>query len=435
MQDFGPTRTYVRSLNPWMSVMLAGACNLKHLRLAAELLPCLPQSGSLRLRQALESLHIDAKDAAGVRHAISAVKGCQQLRSLTIICHHGDAEPDDKAPEISELNLQHLKHLTTCHLHCVPAPGNILLPRGELELTIRPQQIASWSKLWDKMKDHVPCLKIEGYRQCARHVQPAAVLATWPKEVRDFRGLQFLQVTCEGAGSLMQCPSDNILDLAHVAHIPHVSIHSEGDMFVKISEGSWEFLDLKSARVMHIDVQDPMGFLMCTEVFSFTFPADARPSYLIQKLEIAVKEVRRDSGTEIPRKLYEYHDSPSLLCNKHGNEPSLVEFTNRQWEDISGENAYENAFLGARIRTATSAGSPGVNHGGLGRMHKDSFSQKLPSLVERTNRQRRGILFENAYEDAFSGACTRSAIGKGNPGTRSNYIAQNFRCMHLERAS
>ncbi len=455
----------LRPLAPWIEAMLSGACNLKHLCVGAGVLNFLPSS----TRQALESLHIDARNAGAVQHACTAVKDCQQLRSLTIVSHYGSAPaPGGKElPDIPELDLRHLEHLRTCRLDCVPAPGNMYLPEGlgELELTTTPEQVAMWSKLWHtvyKIKYHVHCIKIGGPRRFAHHAQPADVLATWPKEIRDFHFLQFLQVTCEGAGLHMWRPPNKILDLAHVAQIPHVSIQSTGDMFVKIPEGSWKVLELKSARVMHVDVQDPMGFVMCTELFSFTFPADARPSYDIEKLEKALKEAQRNTGAEIPRKLYEYHDSPGLICKKHRDEPSLVELTNCQREGIAGESAYENALLGARIKAATSAGYPEINCVGLGRMCIDSFFQKLPSPVEPTNRQRQSIPDAFTPENAFSGACirsptpaswdqwesilgettngnlgarVRSATGEGYPETRFTGIAENLRRIQKECAS
>ena len=410
LQEFGPTRHHLRYIGPWVYAMLSGACKLTHLSLGAELLPCLPTSR----RQALQCLHIDAKDAEAVRDSLTVVKDCQQLRSLTVVCHRAsDPKPAGKVPDIPELDLRPLEHLRTCRLDCVPAPGNMFLPEGlgELELTITPEQVAVWSKRWHtvyKIKYYVRCIKIGGHRRFAHHAQPAGVLAEWPEEMCDFQYLQCLQVTCEGVGSLMWRPPNKILDLAQVAHIPHVSIQSTGDMFVKISEGSWELLVLESARIMSIDVQDPMGFVMCTEAFSFTFPADARPSFLIEKLEKALKEVQRNTGTEIPNKLYEYHDSPSLLCDK--DQPSLVELANRRREGTPAEIAYENALLGDYIRTVTSATYPESN-------------------------QQKGILGNKANENALLGTRIRSATREGQRETNFTGIAENLRRMQIECAS
>ncbi len=116
--------------------MLTGASSLTHVRLGVEMLPCLPTSK----RISLENLHIDARDIWVVRDAIQAVMDYQQLRGLTVVClNEGTWGLDSRLPE---LDLRHLVHLRKCHLKYLPAPHELFLSRGELELTILPEHIA-----------------------------------------------------------------------------------------------------------------------------------------------------------------------------------------------------------------------------------------------------------------------------------------------------
>ena len=293
--------------------MLSGASSLIHADLGVELLQCLPASR----RKALHCLHLRASfklDSGAEPDIIQAVTDCRKLRSLAIICNfHGWNLP--------KLDLRHLVHLSKCQLKLSPAPTEgIHMPPCEAKLTINLGDVAAWSKLWPQVQNHVHNIKVEGHPYLSTGVVPARRLHGWPKGLDAFHGLQVLRMYCE---EFKPRWNEKTLDLAHLAYIPHVSLHSKGDLNVKISKGSWKVLELQSMRAFDVAINDPTAFMECTGFFSFVFSCKNRPHALIEELE--------RTGAEIGGSLYEYHDK----CNSKRTDDSkerdsrLVELSNR----------------------------------------------------------------------------------------------------------
>ena len=243
--------------------MLSGASSLIDVSLGMEMLQYLPVS---RMK-ALESLCLDARHKVAARGAVQAVMDCKQLRDLTIVRH--DREPSYwpfwslHIQGIPELDLRHLVHLRKCHLRCVPAPDKLLLSQGELELTMLPDHVEAWSKLWHQVRAHVRFITVEGY-PCSSPIR----LHEWPQGIDALRGLQFLQLNCSSVISGYQEPD---IDLAHIAYVPHVSLYSEDCMFIKISKGTWRVLELECAGYCMIAIDDANAFLKGTKIFCFIF--------------------------------------------------------------------------------------------------------------------------------------------------------------------
>ncbi len=263
--------------------MLTGASNLNHLRLSVEMLPCLPTSK----RKSLETLHIDAKDNNAVRDAIQAVMDYQQMRSLTIVClNEGRCGWDSRIPE---LVLGHLVHLRNCHLKYLPAPHGVVLSQGELEVTILPEHIGNWSKLWHQIQPHVDSITIE---RCPDSWLFS--LSGWPQGIDAFHGLQFLQLNCgEVHEEAVDWDSDrDALDLACVAYIPHVSLWCKGSMILKISKGSWRVVEVYCGGFFSMHIDDAKAFMEGTTTFSFTFNSALSRDILGLEVATLIKELR-----------------------------------------------------------------------------------------------------------------------------------------------
>ncbi len=197
MQEIWPSRNVgkrpwrcLQPLSPWVSAMLSGASSLTDMSLGMEMLQWLPMSSI----QVLESLCLDARNDLAARDAFQVVMDCQQLRKLTIVCHTKDAwcSYSERLLHLDiTVDLRHLVHLKHCHLRCVPVPKRLFLLQGELELTMLPEQIAAWSKVWCQVQARVQSVTVEGYP----YSSPIRLL-DWPPGLDDLHGLQFLQLNC-----------------------------------------------------------------------------------------------------------------------------------------------------------------------------------------------------------------------------------------------
>ncbi len=292
--------------------MLSGASSLVHADLGVELLRCLPASR----RKALHSLHLRAcfkLDATAEPDILQAVMDCRNLRSLAIFCNFHDWS-------LLKLDLRHLVHLSKCQLKLLPAPvDGIPLPQGEAKVTMDLGHVAAWSKLWPQVQGHVQSITVEGHPYLSGANLPAGRLHGWPEGLDAFHGLQVLQMYRQ---QFRPFSNKGPLDLAHLAYIPHVSLHCKGDHDVKISRGSWKVLKLQSMKAFDLAISDPTTFMEGTGLFSFVFPCKSRPHALIEKLE--------ETGAKIGDTLYEYHDKCASERMDHSKERDarLVEFSN-----------------------------------------------------------------------------------------------------------
>ena len=333
LQKFGPLveeRT-VKLLSPWISCMLSGASSLEHADIGVELLQCLPASR----RKALRSLYVRAcfkLDARAEPDIQQAVMDCQQLRSLAIICNFHDWS-------FHQLDLRNLVHLRSCRLKLLPAPAQgVFLAQGETELTINLGHVTAWSKLWPQLQNSVHSMRVEGYPYLSGRTLPAARLQGWPEGLDAFHGLQVLHMFCR---EFRPYWSEGSLDLAHLAYIPHVSLHCKGDLDVKISKGTWKILKLQSTKAFALAISDPTAFMAGTEFFSFVFSCKNRPHAVIEELEKV--------GDETGATLYEYHDkchSKHVTSKKH--DFHLVKFSNREVNERSNENFVSISMEGTR---------------------------------------------------------------------------------------
>ena len=295
--------------------MLSGASNLKHATLAAQLMPCLQDFSTL------ESLHIDARDAAAMWEISKALKqaGCHHLMSLAVTCHE-----DCEITEGPELDLRHLVRLANCHLKFVPAPVQFFLPRGGLmlELTISPEQVLAWSESWEAIRDHVQCITIEGYPEFSQRPRPAGLLPKWPPGISNFYGLQFLQLSCDGLGE----SASDALNLAQLSYIPHISLRSTGRLIVKVPRGrcTWKFLEIESEREFSVLVEDAKSFLRDVGKFYFKYPVidySALPEGLPNPWDLS--EQLKKAGEEINKPVYGYSDT-TRLGDESAEPPILV---------------------------------------------------------------------------------------------------------------
>ena len=307
--------------------MLEGATGLTIATLGVELLPCLPVSR----KEALTSLRLEAYFKIPEANVIQALRQCKQLDSLTLVCH-------TPGWYFTELDLRHLVHLEDCTLKCLQAPNSLLLPEGEveLELAMTFDQIAAWSKLWPQIREHVRCISVEGYRHLSGFsFCSAGVLQEWPEGIDAFHGLQYLEIICDEVW-----PSDDELDLACLAYIPHVSLRSKGGLTLKISTGGWKVLEVQTLLACDVSISDAEAFLRSTGKFYFMFPfEERRPGELVEQLRTA------EAKTGIP--LYEYSNN-SCPMQRHQDEPCslLVELSNHKRDPYE---SFGTGFLFARM--------------------------------------------------------------------------------------
>ncbi len=278
LQEIGPvwSSAILSHLWKWITGMLSGASSLTSVQVGVELLPCLPPSR----REALKNLHLDAyhESATAVRDILQVVKDCMHLTSLTITCLK-------QGWVIPELDLRHLVQLSTCRLQCLCAPGSLTLSRGRVELTVSPAQIHAWSKVWPQVQHHVRCISIGGYRYLARRAfNSAGALHAWPQGIDAFHGLQFLQIN---AGPVWPSGGIEVLELDHLAFIPHVSLRCQGSVEVNIATGSWKVLEIQTVVDCVVAIADVETFLKSVGMYSFTFPSNNEPTELIRQLREA----------------------------------------------------------------------------------------------------------------------------------------------------
>ena len=308
--------------------MLSGASSLSSVRVGVELLPCLPVSR----REALENLHLDAYlgSARAVRDILQAVKDCTHLTSLTITCLK-------EGWVIPELNLRPLLLLSTCRLQCLRAPRSLLLSRGRTELTIAPDQIRAWSKLWPKIQHHVRYISIEGYRHLTRSAfYSAGPLHAWPEGIDAFHGLQFLQIDC---GPVWPSGGVQVLELGHLAYIPHVSLRCQGSVELNIATGSWKVLEIQTLIWFAVAIADVETFVKGVGVFSFTFPSNKEPSELLREL--------REASAVLEMPLYEYHSNFTPMREYESYE-YLTELSNHEQ---GPQDTYQSPYLEALHRS------------------------------------------------------------------------------------
>ena len=287
LQDLRPIAKRSEAFPPqfqeWISGMLSGASNLRRVCLDVELLPCLP----LSQRKVLKSLHLDAciTQARAVPDVVQALMECQQLEELNITCSNNVC-----GLEIPVLDLRHLVGLRRCVFNGMPAPGDLLLSRGELDLCPSLDQLAAWSKLQHEVQDHVLYMDI--------FMPSTVVLKAWPQGIGAFRNIKFLQIDSFNVGP---SADDGILDLAHFAYIPYVSL-SCYRLSIRISTGYWKILDIHSGT-FSVAFDDVKAFMKSIGAFSFKFASKDRPEDLIKKL----KQAEADTGIA----LYEHLRSSS----------------------------------------------------------------------------------------------------------------------------
>ena len=305
LQDFSfiGSERIPRPLLAWISSMLSGAIRLTNATLGVEMLELLP----LPRRKALKSLHLDAsiRQAEAGPEILKAVLECSQLETLSINCR----PPGWVLPE---LDPQHLAHLRKCTLDNLPAPGNLKLSCGKGQLYTKVGGLAAWINLRQQWRDCLYLMNVDS--------RSGRVLRAWPKGIAAFLSLQFLQLMCD---NMVPSTSDNILDLAHFAHIPHVSLNSMHRLTAKISTGSWKVLELKSRRAFSVAIRDVEAFIKSTGVFFFEFPSASgkKPHNLIERV--------KRSGTDIGKNIFEYRDEGKSLRSRveaaaNNNEPMLI---------------------------------------------------------------------------------------------------------------
>ena len=344
MQEIWPSRNVgkapwrsLQPLSPWVIAMFSGASCLTDVSVGIEMLLLLPSSR----RKALKSLCVDARDNEVMRIVLQAVMDCQQLRSLTIVCHTCASDFRPWGLEISELDLRHLVHLGYCHLKCVRVPGKMLLSQGELELTMLPDQVASWRKLCLQVQALVISITIEGFP----YSLPIS-LQGWPLGIDAFHGVQFLRLNC----ATMASRRGGALDLALIAYIPHVSLYSTDQLIVRISKGSckWKVLEIKSEGVFSVLVEDATSFLRAIGVFYFKYPVmdySELPKALRNPAGLS-KQLRK-AGEVIEKPVLEYNDASRLGDGSF--EPPMMVLSNCQ----PGCNIENDGFLSARLKFAT----------------------------------------------------------------------------------
>ena len=186
-----------------------------------------------------------------------------------------------------------------------------------MELAIQWYYVARWSELWHEVRDHVRSIRIEGYHPLKRTSDPEGVLRAWPDGIDSFQGLQHLQMTFE---QVQPHTGQDVIDLAHLAYIPHVSLRSKGDLSVRISRGNWKILDIQSFGAFNVAIDNAEAFIEGVSDFFFIFPSDKRPKHLIEKL----RKARADLGTT----LYESHHRNSGKLH-----PPLAMLSNREQVD------------------------------------------------------------------------------------------------------
>ena len=314
--------------------MLEGAAGLTIATLGVELLPCLPVSRM----EALNSLELNAYFKIPEADVIQALMQCKQLDSLTLACH-------TPGWYFTELDLRHLVHLGRCVFKGVPAPSSLLLPDGrvELEPAMKLDHMAAWSKLWPQIQEHVRFISVEGYRHLSGSpFCSAGDLYVWPEGIDAFHGLQYLQINCYDVW-----PSDDELDLAHLAYIPCVSLRAEGGLTLEISAGSWKVLEIQTMFACDVLISDAEAFLKSIGAFYFMFPFDERrPCDLIEQLRTA------EANTGVP--LYEYRGASAPMQRDHDEcELPLVELSNyrrksRELSDCGFLNALMNFKEGVK---------------------------------------------------------------------------------------
>ena len=208
-----------------------------------------------------------------------------------------------------------------------------------------PDEIAAWSKMWCQVQAHVQSITVQGYPN-SRPVK----LREWPRGIDALHGLQFLQLICTSVIGWGLGPD---MDLADIAFVPHVSLYSEGRMFLKISKGTWRVLELECAGYCRVDIDDAKAFMEGTDTFSFIFNnSHLTPYGAMGGLITELQKARADMGM----KLYYNMDTPLRtthleekhgkgLASRYGNAP-MMEVTNCQREG----NTSESFFLSARLR-------------------------------------------------------------------------------------
>ena len=278
--------------------MLSGASSLTYATLTAEMLPCLPELPTLK------SLHVHARGTMAVWDISHALMDCHQLRSLRVTCHE-----EGTANMVPEMDLRHMVNLRECHLDCVPAPHKLCLPQGELVLkaTVTPDQMLSWNRLWDfgKVQNHVRCITVEGYPRFSQRAQPARQLNAWPLDIAAFGGLQFLQLSCEGMSG--NVGKRQVLDLAHLAYIPYVSIRSTGHLRIRISAGSWKVLEIKGEGAFSVHLDNATAFLDDVVTFYFMYPAvDYTEVFPTSPRDLS--EELKHAGAMLGKPVHEYYD-------------------------------------------------------------------------------------------------------------------------------
>ena len=290
--------------------MLSGTSSLRHVRLDVELLKCLP----LSRREALRSLSVYActTQARAVPDVVQAVLECQQLEELRIDCICCPLE-------FPVLDLRHLEPLSRCDFLSMPAPGSLLLSRGSIDLQPSLNQVAGWSKLQRQVRDRVLYMDI-----WARELEG---LQAWPPGIAAFHGIQFLHIECD---DIQASTGDDMLDLAHLASIPHVSLRGR-NIGIKVSTGSWKLLELHSRGIFNVAFTDIKTFMKSMGAFYFKFDEEERPEDLIKKLEKA----GADTGTVL-------HEHPDTL------DQQLVVLSNTK-PDSNNPTSFGVIFMSARI--------------------------------------------------------------------------------------
>ena len=308
--------------------MLTGATSIIGGQLGVNMLPRLQLSS----RKLLEWLHLDAYFSryGPILNIPKALADCKQLKDLQICCNSSDCT-------LPELDLQHLVRLRRCRLYCLPAPCKLTLPPCKVELTLFARDVAAWSKLWPRIKDHVCSITVGGEPYHATRVYSYLVLYVWPEGIEAFRGLKFLQMHCE---AILPHKRDGALDLDHLAYIPHVSLRSKGKLDVKISAGSWNLLDLQSIGSLNVAINNVEAFLKGTRAFHFVYASRRKPQDLIQTLT--------NAAGAIGKALYEHNDTYSPYSKGHNCERDwpLVELSNCKPDPdrLSCGDAFLDAF-------------------------------------------------------------------------------------------
>ena len=296
----------LKLLSPWALCILSGASTLIYANLGVEFLGCLP----MPRRKALQGLHLFGGfkyDAMAEQDILQAVAECQQLRTLTI----SSTFYEWPAPwNVPKLDLRHLMHLSKFRLRGLPAPTDgMYLRQGQGKLQINIYHVTAWSKLWPQVQNHVHSITIEGWSFRSNHRRASAGLRGWPEGLDSFRGLQVLRAYCDQILPYM----DEGLDLAHLAYIPHVALHSNTNLNVKISTGSWKVLELQSKKRFSVALTDAHAFMKSTGTFHFVFRRKYKPEPLIEEIQ------RARTGTGKP--IYENHQDIKCSC-KHCKYPN-----------------------------------------------------------------------------------------------------------------